>query len=311
MCDAPVRLTRAGVRDRNVRNVSRQQYRLTAGDYRATVTETGGGLCRLTYRGEPLILSYAPGEVAPAAFGQLLSPWPNRIDHGRCTFDGHAYQSDVFEPGLDRATHAPVRWATWHVLDQAPERLTLAYLHHGSTEYPRGLGIAMRYVLDAVTGLSVRGRRPEYRRAPGTVRPRHAPVPDRRRAGRRLPAASSRPPLPAGRPTVVPNGTTVDVSGPAYDFTDGRRSAAWPSTWPSPHWAGMARDVPGSGWTRRGPGSRSTPRPVGDHRHGVGVESMTGRPNTPATGIDLMRLEPGEAYSGSWGFMAGPTFFAA
>lgn len=38
---------------------------------------------------------------------------------------------------------------------------------------------------------------------------------------------------------------------------------------------------------------------------------MTGRPNTPATGIDLMRLEPGEAYSGSWGFMAGPTFFAA
>lgn len=250
MCDAPVRLTRAGVRDRNVRNVSGQQYRLTAGDYQATVTETGGGLCRLTYRGEPLILSYAPGELAPAAFGQLLSPWPNRIDHGRCTFDGHAYQSDVFEPGLDRAPHAPVRWATWHVLDQAPERLTLACLHHGSTEYPRGLSIAMRYVLDAVTGLSVRGRRPECRRAPGTVRPRlhpyltaGEPVDDclLRLTGRRYQPVGQRW-CRTGRPWTSPARRTTSLTGGAQ--RPGRRRGLHRT---GPEWRGTCLDPAGRG----------------------------------------------------------------
>ncbi|MCA1217602.1 hypothetical protein [Streptomyces sp. 8L] len=59
-----------------MRNVSGEQYRLTADDCRAAVTETVGGLRELAHRGEPLILSYASDEVAPAAFGRPLIPWP-------------------------------------------------------------------------------------------------------------------------------------------------------------------------------------------------------------------------------------------
>ncbi|MEW2128592.1 hypothetical protein AB0891_33370 [Streptomyces sp. NPDC007259] len=55
-------------------NTTGEQYQLTAGDYAATVTETGAGLRELIHRGEPLLLSYGPDDPAPAAFGQLLIP---------------------------------------------------------------------------------------------------------------------------------------------------------------------------------------------------------------------------------------------
>ncbi|RBL84111.1 aldose epimerase, partial [Streptomyces cavourensis] len=41
-------------------NTTGEQYRLTADDYAATVTETGAGLRELNHRGEPLLLSYGP-----------------------------------------------------------------------------------------------------------------------------------------------------------------------------------------------------------------------------------------------------------
>ena len=64
------------------------QFAISAGDYRACVTELGGGLRELTYRGRPLITGYQPDELPPAGAGQLLAPWPNRIDGGRYEFGG-------------------------------------------------------------------------------------------------------------------------------------------------------------------------------------------------------------------------------
>src|SRR5260370_17967358 len=78
------------------------QYEISAGDYRATVTELGAGLRELTHAGRPLIASYQPDELPPGAEGQLLAPWPNRIDHGRDTFPGSTYQLDISHPGLGK-----------------------------------------------------------------------------------------------------------------------------------------------------------------------------------------------------------------
>lgn len=78
--------------------VTGSQHEVGAGDYSAVVTELGAGLRELRYRGQPVIAGYQPDELPPGAAGQLLAPWPNRIDGGRYTLDGTSYQVDLSEP---------------------------------------------------------------------------------------------------------------------------------------------------------------------------------------------------------------------
>ncbi|MFI7006292.1 aldose 1-epimerase family protein [Streptomyces sp. NPDC050145] len=297
------------------------QYALGAGDYRATVTETGAGLRELTYRGEPLILSYGPDEPAPAAFGQLLVPWPNRVDHGRYTFDGAEHQLDLSEPELDCAIHGLVRWTTWHPVEEYPDRLTLAYRLHGSTGYPFRLSLTVRYSLDAATGLSVRitarntGTRPApYAHGTHPYLTVGEPIDDcvLHLPGRRYQPVDER---------MVPRGPTVAVAGTEYDFTAGRRIGAQRVDLA---FTELDRDAGGLARVRLQGARRSVQFwlddaqpwlevytadqvPDADRRRGVGVEPMTGPPNALASGTDLIRLEPGESYTGSWGFTAGPT----
>lgn len=298
--------------------MSGAQYALAAGDYRATVTETGAGLRELTYRGEPLILSYGPDEPAPDAFGQLLIPWPNRVDHGRYTFDGAEHQLDLSEPELDCAIHGLVRWTTWHPVEQYPDRLSLAYRLHGSTGYPFRLSLDVRYSLDAGTGLTVRvqarntGTRPApYAHGMHPYLTVGEPVDDcvLRLPGRRYQPVDER---------MVPSGPALDVAGTPYDFTAGRRLGDQAI---DVAFTDLDRDADGRAWVRLD-GARRGVRfwsdtaqpwlevytadrvPEADRRRGVGVEPMTGPPNALASGIDLIRLAPGESCSGSWGFLA-------
>ena len=73
-----------------------QQYHLAAGRYRATVTELGAGLRELLYDDRPLIAGYPPDQLPPAGHGQLLAPWPNRIDWLQ------VFTGDPLPPGLRR-----------------------------------------------------------------------------------------------------------------------------------------------------------------------------------------------------------------
>ncbi len=78
------------------------QYEIEAGPYRATVTELGAGLRELAFHGEPVIAGHEPDELPPAGAGQLLAPWPNRVDGGRYLFGSAEYQLALTEPA--RAT---------------------------------------------------------------------------------------------------------------------------------------------------------------------------------------------------------------
>ncbi len=74
------------------------QYEIAAGGYLAVITELGAGLRELRHRDRPLITTYQADELPPAGAGQLLLPWPNRVDHGRYRMAGADYQLDLSEP---------------------------------------------------------------------------------------------------------------------------------------------------------------------------------------------------------------------
>src|SRR5215813_5177737 len=132
------------------------QFLISAGDYSATVTELGAGLREFRYRDRPVITEDGPDELPPGASGQLLAPWPNRIDGGRYAFEGVSYQLDLSEPGRGNAIHGLTRWAGWQPAARAADAVQLRHVLYGRPGYPFCLELTAEYRVSPAGGLRVR-----------------------------------------------------------------------------------------------------------------------------------------------------------
>jgi len=295
------------------------QFEIAAGDFTATVTELGAGLRTLALNGKPLIRTYAPDELPPAGAGQLLTPWPNRIDQGRYSFHGASYQLDISEPARDNAIHGLTRWASWRVTAQAPDHVELGLDLLGRTGYPFCLELRVSYHLSADDGLEVALR---ARNSGSRAAPFGAGAHPYFRVGAglvdewelQLPAECWQPTTDRG----IPAGEPADVTGGDYDFRSGRRIG---DTVLDHAFTVLAADSDGRAWARLsgaeaqiavwlGPGypwlQVFTGDPLGAdaRRRAVAIEPMTCPPNAFITGIDLATVEPGESVAYRWGVLA-------
>jgi aldose 1-epimerase len=292
------------------------QYEIAAGGYRAVATELGAGLRELHCDGRPLIAGYQPDELPPGAAGQLLVPWPNRIDGGRYTVDGSEYQLDLSEPRAGNAIHGLGRWVPWQVIRHEGHAVVLRHLLLGRSGYPFCLDVEVEYHLSEDAGLRVSvtaanvGRQPApygtgshpYLTA-GAATVDHCDL--------TLPVASWLPADERG----IPAGPVEDVAGTALDF----RGAAPIGMSRLDHaFTGLDRDEAGRAWAWlgyngtevalwAGPGYRWLQVFTGDtldaahRRRAVAIEPMTCPPNAFATGEDLIMLAPGDSITHTWG----------
>ena len=67
---------------------SGRQFVIRRGDSRAVITGVGAG---------EFLDTYGLNEMARSSRGQALIPWPNRIDHGRYTWNGLTEQLPLSE----------------------------------------------------------------------------------------------------------------------------------------------------------------------------------------------------------------------
>lgn len=296
--------------------VTGAQHDIEAGDYQATATELGGGLRRLTYRGTPVITGYEPDDLPPAAAGQLLAPWPNRIDHGKYDFGGASFQLELSEAARGNAIHGLTRWANWAPVGHTSDDITLVHVLHGRPGYPFCLELSVSYTLSAASGLQV------------TVTARNA-------GSRPAPyGTGSHPYLTTGEPLIdqcelelpattwlaaddrgIPSGSPQDITGTPFDFRSPRPVG---STSLDHALTGLTRDEAGRAWARlasggtqlglwAGPGYdwlqvfTGDGLAVGQRRRALAIEPMTCPPNAFATGIDLLTLAPGASVTHSWG----------
>ena len=84
---------------------SGRQVELAAGDQRAVIVEVGGGLRTYSAGGADLLDGYPADAMCSSARGQLLIPWPNRIEDGSYEFDGR-HESAPAERGRARRTRS-------------------------------------------------------------------------------------------------------------------------------------------------------------------------------------------------------------
>ena len=297
---------------------SGDQFEITLGGQQAVVVEIGGGLRTYSADGHAVLDGYGPDQRCPSGRGQLLVPWPNRIQDGQYEFEGTRHQLPLTEPELGNAIHGLARWTAWDVAEREVERVRMEHVIHPQPGYPFTLALNVEYALSE-DGLTVRttatnvgseacpygyGAHPYLTletetidslvlRAPGAWRA----LSRRARSARGLRAGRGHrvrlPPRPADRR----HETRQCVHGSGAD-ADGR--------------AQVSLEDPATGRERHAVGRRALPVPMlftGDplpdvNRRALAVEPMTCPPNAFRTGDSVIRLGPGESAAGAWGIAA-------
>jgi aldose 1-epimerase len=289
---------------------SGEQVELSVGEQRVVVVGFGGGLRRYSVGDEPVLDGYSVVAMCGSGRGQLLAPWPNRIQDGRYEFEGESYQLALDEPERQNAIHGLVRWAKWSVVEQDPDRAVLEQRLYPTPGYPFTLDLRVEYSL-ADDGLTVRvdatnvgedacpygfGAHPYLAGGGDLVDGLEL----------RVPAETA---LVSDERSIAIGRQSVD--GTELDFRVPKRLG---SVQLDHCFTGLSRD--GDGRARVELGGRATlwvdesfPYVMvftGDAlpdvaRRSVAVEPMTCAPNAFRSGDGLIRLEPGESHSGAWG----------
>jgi aldose 1-epimerase len=294
---------------------SGRQFELVHGDHKAVVVEVGGGLRSYVVGNREVLDGYAVEEICPSGRGQLLIPWPNRLEDGRYDFEGEAHQLPLDEPEHGNAIHGLVRWAAWTPTTPSPERVVLEHVLHPQPGYPFSLELRVEYTLSG-GGLRVETTATNA----GAVA---CPF-----------GAGAHPYLTLGTPTVdeltllAPAATVLHsddrglptgeepVDGTELDF---RRSRAIGDTRLDHAFTDLERGEDGLARVELVDPSRGegvtlwvdesygylmvfTGDPLPDvSRRSLAVEPMTCPPNAFRTGRDLIRLAPGESVMSAWG----------
>jgi aldose 1-epimerase len=294
---------------------SGEQLEIAFGDQRAVVVEVGGGLRTYTVAGRDLLDGYGADELATSGRGQVLIPWPNRIEDGSYDFDGRRHQLPIDDPAEQDAIHGLVRWDSWTAGPRRPESVVMEHLLHPRPGYPFSLELSIDYALSD-TGLAVTTTATNTGPDPcpygcgahpyltlGTPRVDSLVI----RAPGRIVFSSDDRGLPTGR---------SPVEGTEYDF---RRPRPIGSTRLDSCFTDLERDDDGLARVELSDPERDTALTLWvDDRYGylmlftgdplpdvarrsLAVEPMTCPPNAFRSGESIVRLESGASYTSSWG----------
>jgi aldose 1-epimerase len=291
-----------------------EQLLLAHGDQRAVVTEVGATLREYHKGGVEVIEGFEDDEMSTGARGQLCFPWPNRLSTGSWCFSGRAARAPLDEPERHSALHGLVRYRPFHVDAVAQNRVALSLLVHPEPGYPFLALVEVAYHLGGL-GLTVTTTVTNADTVPLPFGLGFHPYLAVGAHGVDRAILS----VPASAAVVAdehgpPSGATRAVDG-ALDWREPRQiaDAVLDTTL-----CDLIRDD--SGWATvrlavedTGAVELSVDRTfpyfqlfTGDtlpgprHRTGVSVEPMTCPPDALRTGKDLVVLEPGQRWTGSW-----------
>ena len=93
--------------------------------YNADICLRGGGLQGLWLHGQPVTTSYVDFDHRIGAEGDILAPFPGRINKGHYLFDGRAYELTINERSGEHAIHGFVRTLSWNVIASSDSTVTV------------------------------------------------------------------------------------------------------------------------------------------------------------------------------------------
>jgi aldose 1-epimerase len=298
---------------------SGEQYVLTSGNQRAVVTEVGAGLRTYTVGGRDVVDGFAEDEICSIGRGQLLLPWPNRIEDGQYEFAGRMHQAPINEPARHNALHGLTRWMNWAAVEEAPDRVLMSLVLHPQDGYPFTLRFDVEYRLSAgglaiqTTASNLGGQAAPY----GTGHHPYLTVDALIDEARLKIPALMRLELNA---RLIPTGRVLPNRGTAYDFLQLRPIGSLKM---DTAFANLVADSDGVIRAHlQAPAGEPritlwmepvykflmvfTPDAIPDRtrrRRSIAIEPMTCAPNAFRSGDGLITLQPGDSWSSRWGIL--------
>jgi aldose 1-epimerase len=300
----------------SARPPSGQQYAIAHGNSSAQVTQVGATLRSCTVDGLDVIDGFGMDERATDGRGQVLAPWPNRLTDGRYRYGGHDCHAPVNETSRHTAIHGLVRWLDWSPVAHESASVTLSCAVRPQPGYEWQLDLEVTYALDAA-GLTV--------------------------TFQAVNADTERAPFGVGFHPYLTLGTAsidgLELALPATSYLDPTRSAMVPveattCDFTEPRRIGSIQLDTCFGGLIRGDDQRAVTRledldsrrsvllwvddayrylmiytadQVGRperRRTAIAIEPMTCPPDAFRSGMDLIEIEPGESWRGTWGIRA-------
>lgn len=294
---------------------SGEQIAIAHGDERAVITEVGATLRTFVKGGVSVIEGFAGEEVPTGARGQVLFPWPNRIGDGAWSFSDRTAQPVVDDVTHATSIHGLVRWRPFRIDSVNQNRCVLSLVLHPMPEFPFVSEVSVAYhlgklgltVTTTVTNLDTVpipfgvGFHPYLAVTTPTIEGTQLEVPARNYVAvdvRQLPTGEILPLV--GSP--LDFSVSKSVNGHELDVT----------------YTGLIRDDSGLATVTvvdrdGGAVELSVDRNyeylqvyTGDHlekgrrRTSIAVEPMTCPPDALRSGKDVVVLEPGQHWAGSW-----------
>jgi len=130
------------------------EVEIVSGDQRAVVVTVGGGLRTYSIGERVLLDGFPAGEQSRSGRGQVLIPWPNRLEDGTYEFDGRRHRLPITEPEHRNAIHGLVRDVIWTVSDHDSDRVAVEHELRPQPGYPFALALRIEYEL-STSGLRV------------------------------------------------------------------------------------------------------------------------------------------------------------
>jgi aldose 1-epimerase len=126
---------------------SGEQHEIRFEDQQAVVTEVGAGLRTYAVGEREILDGYGADEMCRSGRGQVLAPWPNRIEDGRYEFGGRSHQLPLTEPAASNAIHGLVRWRNWALGERSDGSVRMRLALHPQPGYPFSLDLSVEYSL--------------------------------------------------------------------------------------------------------------------------------------------------------------------
>jgi aldose 1-epimerase len=296
---------------------SGEQFEITSGSHQVLVAEVGATLRSYRVDDYDVIDGFSIGETSTAGRGQVLAPWPNRLEDGTYEFDGHEGVAALDEPEHANAIHGLVRWLAWRPVARSGDAVTLGCVVPAQPAFPWRLDLEVEYRvspdgLEVTTVATNRaastapfgiGFHPYLTAGASLIDESHLMIPARRRL------ETDRRGLPVGDASVIGTdfdftdpkvigGTRLDTAFTELTAVDGTTTVRLESE---------VRRV--ELWMAEGfryvmVYTGDTLEPVDRRRRGIAIEPMTCPPNALRTGTDLIRLDPGSSWTSRWGIRA-------
>lgn len=131
-----------------------EQIAIAHGDQRAVITEVGATLRTYVVGGVSVVEGFAGEESPTGARGQVLYPWPNRMGDGEWTFSDRRARARIDDVEHATAIHGLVRYRPFVIDGLNQNRCVLSLLLHPTPEYPFLSEISLAYHLGS-RGLTV------------------------------------------------------------------------------------------------------------------------------------------------------------